>query len=63
MKGRTLVILLGIVAGTAFASYAISKKDKKNKQNLTGNDAVKNEVIFAGEEKIKDITEAESFFI
>lgn len=63
MKGRTWVILLGIAAGTAFTSYAISKKDKKNKQNLTGNNAVKKEVIFAGKGKIKDITEAESFFI
>jgi len=63
LKGRTWVILLGIAVGTAFTSYAISKKDKKNKQNLANNDAVKNEVISGGKEKIKDITEAESFFI
>ena len=43
MKSRTWIILLGIAVGTAFASYAISKKDKKNKQNLASNDAVKNE--------------------
>ncbi len=63
MKSKTWVILLGIAAGTAFASYAISKKDKKNKQNLASNDAVKNEMVFGGKGKIKDITEAESFFI
>ena len=63
MKGRTWVILLGLAAGTAFASYAISKKDKKNKQNLAGNDAVKNEAILSGKGEIKEITEAESFFI
>ncbi len=63
MKGRTLIILLGIAVGTAFASYAISKKEKKNKQNLASNDEVKKEVIFAEKEKIEDLAEHESFFI
>jgi len=63
LKGRTWVILLGIAAGTAFASYAISKKDKKNKQNLAGNDVVENAAILSGKGKIKEIIEAESFFI
>ena len=63
MKGKTWVILLGIAAGTAFASYAISKKDKKSKHNLANDDSVKNEVISGGKGKIREITEAESFFI
>ena len=63
MKGKTWVILLGIAAGTAFASYAISKKDKKSKQNIANDDAVKNEVVSGGKGRIKEITEAESFFI
>jgi len=63
LKSKTWIILLGIAVGTAFASYAISKKDKKNKQNLAGNDAVKNEAILSGKGKIKEIIEAESFFI
>ncbi len=63
MKGKTLIILLGIAVGTVFASYAISKKDKKNKQNLAGNDVVENEAILSGKGKIKEIIEAESFFI
>ena len=63
MKGKTWIILLGIAAGTAFASYAISKKDKKSKQDIANDDSVKNEMISGGKGKIKEITEAESFFI
>ena len=63
MKGRTFIILLGIAAGTAFASYAIAKKEKKNKQNLASNDEVKNEVNSGEKGKIKDLAEDESFFL
>jgi len=63
LKGRTLVILLGIAAGTAFASYAIAKKEKKNKQNLASNDEVKNEVNSGEKGKIKDLAKDESFFL
>ncbi len=62
MKGKTWVILLGIVAGTAFTSYAIAKKGKKNK-NLTSKDELKNEVNSVKKREIKDLTEAESFFV
>jgi len=62
LKGRTWVILLGIAVGTAFASYAMAKKEKKNKQNLAGNDEVKNEVNSGEKGKIKNLAEDESFF-
>ncbi len=61
-KGKTIAILLGVAAGTAFASYAISKKGKKIRQFLTSKDEVKNEMP-SNDKPIKEIKEVETYFI
>ena len=63
-SSKKIAVFLGLAAGAALVSYAISKKGKNIKEDVTRRATeLKDGIISSVKGKIKKVQESENFFI
>ena len=63
-SGKKIAVFLGLAAGTALISYAISKKGRRIKEEVTRKvSELKDGMISSVKAKIKKVVESDNIFI